>query len=205
MTQNIQDLINKIKTEGVEVSNKHAQEVQGQAKAQAEQIVAQAKAQAGQIVAQAKEQLKKQEEATRATLKQAARDTVLSLRQEIEKFLKRIVSAQVKDGLKAEQMAGLLTAVVTAYVTKNPGTEDVRVSLPEQDVKAFSGGAIKKLQDQLKVSITLEAADHVAAGFLISFDGGKSSFDFSDESLTEYMSAFVNNEIANLLKETDKS
>jgi len=202
MTQNIQDLITKIKTEGVEASQKEAQRIEAQARQKAEASVAQAKAQAEQILAQAKTEQARLEAATRATLKQAARDTVLSLREEISRLLKRVVALQVKESLKPEQMTGLLTEVVRAYVLQNPGTADIRVSLPGKDAKAFSDGAIKKLQDELKVSITLEAADHLSAGFLISFDKGKSSFDFSDESLTSYMTAFVNAEIAKLLKES---
>ncbi len=205
MTQNIQDLINKIKTEGVEASSKKAQEIEQAAQRKAEEIVAKARAQAEQIVSQAKDQAKKQETATNATLKQAARDTLLSLRSEILRRLKAIVSAQVKEGLKPEQVASLLTEVVKAYVAKHPGVSDIRVALPEQQLKAFSDGSLKALQGQLKASITLERADQLSSGFLISFDGGKSSFDFSNESLTSYMSAFVNAEVAKLLKEAGMS
>ena len=38
-------------------------------------------------------------------------------------------------------------------------------------------------------------------GFRISYDAGKSWFDFTDKALTEYMGKFVNAQILDILKD----
>ena len=68
------------------------------------------------------------------------------------------------------------------------------------DLEKLQKGLMAKLQQDVKKGVTFQSTE-IAKGFTISFDGGKSYFDFSDASLAEYLSAALNPEVANLLKE----
>ena len=101
MSQQVQELIEKIKTEGVQAANQKAKEIEGNAKTVAQKVASDAQVQAQRIIADANAQAKKIQESTQMALKQAARDTLLALRKEIETVLRKIISKQVSDSLSS--------------------------------------------------------------------------------------------------------
>ena len=60
---------------------------------------------------------------------------------------------------------------------------------------------IAKLKKELKQPIQFESDDDMETGFAISYDSGKSSFDFTDKSLAKYLSQYLNARVAELVKE----
>ena len=75
--------------------------------------------------------------------------------------------------------------------------------MSQSDLKKLNGGFVKKLQDKLKdQSIEFRASEDITKGFTISFDSGKSSYDFSDESLAQYLTSFLNDQISALVKDS---
>ena len=65
MTQQLQELIDKIKQEGVQQSEKEAQEIIAKAQSQAQQIIDAAKQKADKLIAEAKAEIKRSEESQR--------------------------------------------------------------------------------------------------------------------------------------------
>ena len=203
MTQQIQELIEKIKSEGITAAEEKAKELESKAQEKVNQIIQQAQTQADQIINKAQEQAKKIKETTQLTLKQASRDMLLSLREDIKACLNSIVTPKVQETLTTEHLANILSSLIKNFLssTKNE-SNDIRVYLNPDDLKMLKEGFVKKLQDQLKQPLKFESATEIRKGFAISFDGGKSTFDFSDQSLVEYLSAFLNTEVESLLKES---
>ncbi len=202
MAQQVQELINKIKSEGVEAAQEKAREIEAQARKKAQEIVQAAQIQADQITAQAKDEIKKSEAASRMALQQASRNTILNLHKEIENLLQRIILKEVRDSLSAEQVSELIHTTIKTFLTKASDKASVEVSLNPQEAAKVKDGFLAKLQAQVKKSLHIKASDEIGKGFVISFDGGKSCFDFSDESLAEYLGAYLNRELAALLKDS---
>lgn len=201
MTQQVQELIDKIKFEGVEPAKKQAQEIENDAKLKADQIIKQAKEQADKILADAQQEAKKTEESTRMALKQASRDTILSLRKEIESILGKIISLQVSESLTADQMGSILTAVIQESLKDTKSEADITVAVNKNDLKKLEESVAAKLQKQLKGSVKFQASDDINKGFTVSYDDGKSCFDFTDESLAKYLGNFLNAQISSLTSE----
>jgi vacuolar-type H+-ATPase subunit E/Vma4 len=67
-------------------------------------------------------------------------------------------------------------------------------------LKEVKDGLFKELEAQLKKGILLQASDEVKAGFTISFDAGKSQFEFTDRSLAEYISKCLRPDLAEILE-----
>lgn len=199
MAQQVQDLINKIKSEGVDAAQKQAQDIIGDAQNKAKAIIAEAQAKADQIINQAKDESRKTKESTRIALQQAARDMLLALRKEIEYMLNRIVKNNADKVLSSEELAGLLQAAIKGFLANN-GAADIRVTLDEASLARLKDGFLAQLKDQVKKPITLQTAKAGGKGFTVSFDGGKSAFDFTSESMAGYLSNFLNEEISQLLK-----
>ena len=203
MSQQVQELIDKIKSEGIQVAKQEAGEITKHAQNQASKINEDAMTVSDQLLQNAKEDIKKMQEATHMALKQASRDMLLALRNEIESMLKRIISSQVKDSLSPDQLASIITEVIKGSLEADQSTPDIHVTLNVKDLKKLEENFIAKLQKQVKGSIKLEASDDIDKGFTISYDAGKSSFDFTDKSLAQFLSQYLNSQVSDLLKESD--
>ena len=200
MTQQVQELIDKIKNEGIEAARQKPQEIETEAQKKAQQIIQEAQAKANRMMTDAKEEIKKSEAASRMALSQASRNTLLGLRKEIENTLKKIIIKEVQDTLTHEQLFDLLSTTIKTFLSTASNGGSVEITLKPQDSAKIKDAFLTKLQSQIKKTIEVKASDEVGRGFVISFDGGKSSFDFSDESLAEYLASYLNREIADLVK-----
>ena len=201
MSQQVQELIDKIKTEGVLAADQKAKEIEGGAKASAQKVVADAKTKAKHIIADAEVQAQKTRESTEMALKQSARDMLLALRKEIDGILQKVVAKEIKDSLSPEHLAGMISEVIKGSVKSNLADNDIEVTLSALDLTKLKDGFMAKLQRQVKQPIKFKSSDGIASGFTISFDEGKSCFDFSDESLITYLSTYLNAQVISLLRE----
>ncbi|MBN1870093.1 MAG: hypothetical protein JW847_05930 [Candidatus Omnitrophica bacterium] len=200
MSQRVQELIDKIKAEGVEAAGQKAKEIEDNAKASAQKLIAEAHAKARHIVADAEAQARKTRESTEMALTQSARDTLLALRKEIESVLQKIISRQVKEALSCEQLSAMICEIVRECAKADLAEKNIEVVLSESDLKKLKEGFIAKLQKEIKQPLIFKSADGISSGFTISFDDGRSCFDFSDASLIEYLGAYLNAQVAGLLK-----
>ena len=87
----IQDLVQSIKRDGIEEACKEADAIIADAKAKAEKIIADSKAQAEKNIESANREI----ESSKALIKQAERDAVLSVKKELEKVLGNIMAQKV--------------------------------------------------------------------------------------------------------------
>ncbi len=202
MSQQVQELIDKIKSEGIQAAEKKAGEIESQAKDKADRIINDAKKQGEQFIASAQADIKKMKESTIVALQQASRDTLLNLRKEIQGILHNILTAQVRETMTPEQLSQILEAVIKNYLSHSTAKAEIAVTLSHHDLKILRDGFIKKLQDHLKHPIKFHASAEISKGFTISFDSGKSSFDFTDESLVEYLANYLNPDVSDIVKKS---
>ena len=198
MAQEIKDLIAKIKQEGVEVAQTQAAQIRTEAEHTAMKIISEAKIQAQKIIEQADSQAKKTNDSTRAALKQAGRDLLISLRQEILAMLNRLIKLDLRQALTIEELSGTIAALIK-NAPLSLGSQ-VIVSLKKEDKDKLEQGFLKQLAEQTKKTIILKSVDGIDSGFIISFDAGKSIFDFSSQSLSEYISSCLRPELKEILK-----
>jgi V/A-type H+-transporting ATPase subunit E len=200
MSQQVQELIDKIKTEGVQAAEQKAKEIEEQAKKKAQGILNEAEKRAQELLVKAEADIKKKQDASRLALQQASRDTLLSLKKEIQKLLQKIVTLQVADALTAPKLADMIAEISRKAIETQLVDRGVEVVLNPKDLKEVRDGFMAKFQKQLQQPVEFKAAEDVGKGFTISFDRGKSSFDFSQEALAGYLSVYLNEEMASLLK-----
>jgi len=205
MTQQVQDLIDKIKMEGIGAAEKVANNIKQKAQDQSNKIIEDAKSQAQKIIDDVNQKAKKVQESTYMSLQQASRDTLLSLRKEIENQLQLIIKKEVKESLKVEQLGRVLEAIIKETVSKGVVEGDIVIDVNKDDLDKLKKTAHSKLQKQLKQKIILQSSGDIGNGFTISFDSGKSSFDFTDQSLAQFLSTFLNTQVSDLMKESVKS
>lgn len=200
MSEKLKELLDKINEEGIKQAEEKAKAIESQAKKDAEKIVKDARIKAEKIIGEAEDEIRKTQEATDKALKQAARDLVLSLKDEIKKIFNRIITSESARSLSPEEIAPILKDLIERYVDKSEEISDIKVLLKKDDLEKLKNTFIAKLKDKVKEGIEFRPSPNINAGFSISFDKGKSFFDFTDEGLQEALGAYLNPELAKLFK-----
>lgn len=199
MAEDIKGLIEKIQKEGVQAAEEKARAITEAAEVKAKEIVENAKAGAEKLLSAAKNDIARRQESTNALLKQAGRDLIISLKKEVNAMLEKLILTAVRQALGAEE----LNRIIGALIKECKGKEgvDIVVSLSKEDCEKLKDEMLSRLQAEVKKHVILKPVEDISAGFIISFDSGKSHFDFTDKALGEYLAAQVKPQLAELLKE----
>ncbi len=198
MVQHVQELIDKIKNEGLREAEREAAAITARAREEADRITGEARKEAERITGEAREEAERIQAAVRQALQQAARDTLLTLRDRIVELLSRIVRQEVRKTLTPEVLADLIREAVSRLAASD-GT--AVVELAPSDLDRLKHGFISRLQEELRRPLTFRSTEALGGGFTISLDEGRTRYDFSDEGLAEFLGGFVNTEVAALLKQ----
>lgn len=198
MSEDIQALIEKINQEGIAAAQEKAKGIESQAKEGAEKIIEKAKYESGVMLSQAKEQISRMHEREKDLLKQAGRDFLLALRQEISAVLDKLIVRQAHDTLTPENMFKILNNIIKCVSAE--GKPEIIISLNKEDLKTLEEGFLAKLKKETKNEIVLMPVGTIKGGFVISFDAGKSQFDFSERALAEYIGAFLKPKLKEILQ-----
>jgi len=198
MPEEIKGLIEKIQKEGIQKAQDERQKIVAGAKEESARLIEDARRQADSIIQKAKDESQKHRESVDSALRQAGRDFLISLRSQIEALLNKIISQKISESLTAQEMAKIIGAIVKEYGRKEK-LDQLEVILNKGDLARLKEALLSELANRLTKGITLKPSDNISAGFTISFDSGKSHFDFSDQALAEYLSSYLHKEIAKIL------
>ena len=200
MPEKLKELLEKINQEGIKKAEENTKTIESKAKTESEKIIEDAKNQAKKIIEDAKNQAKKTKETTELALKHSSRDLLLSLKDEIKKIFNKIISSETKKSLTSEDLAVILKALIEKYIKEDGKVSDIRILLNKDDLGKLKNNFLSKLKEKIKEGIEIKSSQNIKSGFSISFDKGKSFFDFTDEGLLEALSAYLNPEISKLFK-----
>lgn len=202
MAEEIRDLIEKINQEGIKAAEEKAQNIEAAAKQRADYILAQAKLEAEEMIAAAKDRISREDEKGKTLLAQAGRDLLLSLRKEINAMLGCIVVSDIQQVLTPEALFKLLLEVVRNY--SGGERNDITIFLNKEDLETLEKNFLHKLIEETKKKIILRPAEEISGGFTISFDSGKSCYDFTDKALAEYIGTYLKPKLNQILQEAMK-
>ena len=118
MEVQLQDLIEKIKTEGVGVAEEKATAIIKEAEEKATIIVKEAEVKAEAIVKKAKEEEERFEKASISSIRQAARNTMIAFRENLISQLDALIKIETLNRYDAEILTTLIPEVVTSMIKK---------------------------------------------------------------------------------------
>ncbi|WP_147614792.1 V-type ATP synthase subunit E [Treponema pectinovorum] len=203
MDTHVEELIDRIKKDGVAVAENSASEKIAQAQKEAEQIVQNAKDEADKILKRAKEETQRMEKASEDAVKQAGRNLLLSFKDSITKELTALVGSEISTAYSKDLLAKLLPEVIKEWV-KNTSAQDVSVLLNEKDLKEVESNLKSALKAEIAQGLTLKADAGVSKGFRIGIKDGEAFYDYSAEAVAELFSAYLNPRVSALMKEAAK-
>src|SRR3989338_4494751 len=200
MSENLKGLLEKINQEGIRSAEEKARAIEEKARQDAEKITRDAKKAADEIVNKAKTEAEKTRVSAELSVKQASRDLLLGLKEEIRKMLNKVIAGEIDKTMSGEETGKILAGLIERYVDKDGSSGDIKVLVKKEDLEKKKGTFMAKLKDKVKSGVEFKPSENINAGFSISFDKGKSYFDFSDEGLIEALRAYLNPELAKLIK-----
>jgi V/A-type H+/Na+-transporting ATPase subunit E len=195
----VQELLDKIKRDGVEHAEAEAAKIRAAAEEARAAIVEAAHKEAKAIVEKAKADAARDEASGRAALKQASRDLVLAFRGEVEKALGLIVRADLEAAFNADTLKNALPGILEAWA--KDGRDDLAVLVPEKDLAALNAYFKEKLAARFKKGVELKPLKNSKAGFRISEKDGAAYYDFSAEAVAGMLGAYLNAQLAAIMAE----
>ena len=197
MDVKLDSLIEKIKKDGLDEAKKVSQDIIQKAEGEAKAIVARAKAQSKTIVAQGQQEAQKLKKNTESSLRQAARDLLIGLRNEINSLLARLIKQRVAKEFEPALMAKLIVAIVGNW-SKAKGA-DLEVLVNKADKQKLESLLYKELKDRAREKIEIKINKTIDKGFRIGIKGDDLYYDFTDEALSETFKEFLNPAIGAML------
>ena len=198
MSEELQGLLNKIQAEGLEKAETERARLVAEAKAQAEAIIAEAKEQADKIRKDAEAEAETSRKKADAAVRQAARDVIISLKDDLQEKLRAVVREAAAQAMTPEAMAGLIAKIAEQFAQNAAsGTE---VILPAREREEAAQKLIGCLPDVLKKNASVQLGRGFTAGFKIGFNNSEVFLDFSDEALAEVICEFVGPKLAAIIK-----
>jgi V/A-type H+-transporting ATPase subunit E len=198
----VQELIDKIKKDGINVATEDANRIRAEAEAEARRIIESAKKEADDIISLGKQDAQRSEKAGIAALEQASRNLILSFRDEIQALLNKIVSDSVHANYNEDVLKNALPELLKAWAQK--GSDDLTVILPENELNKLHGFFSEKFAAELSKGVELKSNRKLTTGFRISNKEGSVYYDFSAEAVAQLFSAYLNPKLAGILKDSAK-
>lgn len=190
MAEELQQLLEKIQHDGVEKANAEAATILAKAKADAAAILKDAESKAAAFRAQAETDAKAFEERAQKTISQAARDTVLEVKDAIGRILEKLLAKDV-----AAALADLSEAAKLALAAVNELGSNADVAAGEKLAAALKA----QLAADAKAGVKVVLDESVGTGFSIRLDGGRVEHDFSESAIVAALAKRLRPDLAKLV------
>lgn len=195
----LQELIDKIKKDGVASAESAADKIISEAEKKAASIISDAEARADSIVKTARAETERMEKASEDAIAQAGRNLIISFRDGINKELSAIVNSETEKAMDKDMLKKLIPETVKAWAAGSDAN-DISVLLPEKDLKLLEAGLRTALKARIAKGLEIKADSSISSGFRIGSKNGSSFYDFSAESVAGLFSAYLNPKTTELMK-----
>ena len=199
MDVQLQELIDKIKKDGVTAAEKEAAKIIAESEKKAESIKKNAEDQAAQIIKDAKAETKRMEKASDEAIIQAGRNMLLSFKDSIVAELDGLIKAETGKALSKDVLGKIIPETIKAWV-KNTDASELSVLLSDKDLKALESTFKTKLKAEIKKGMEIKPDKTLAAGFRIGVKNGAAFYDYSADALAQMFAAYLNPKVAELMK-----
>ena len=192
MAEELQQLLEKIQHDGVEKANAEAAAIVAAAKEKADALVKNAQDAAKAAGEKAEADAKAYAARAEETIRQAARDTVLKVKEDVTRLLTNLLAEDVKAAMAADAVAIAGTAVRELV----SGSTEAEVSVSAKLAEAIRAQLAAQSLDGVKVV----SDETTGAGFTVKLDNGRVEHDFTDAAIAGALAQRLRPDLAALLK-----
>jgi len=197
METKLESLIEKLKKEGVDEAKKIGEKMMADARRESEQQIGEARAKAEEILSTAARKADLLQKNAESAIRQAARDAELALKDRLMGTLDNVFRHEVSRTLSPDVMKTLILEIVSRW---KPGKElDVRLN--KTDLKKLENALFSGVHAKLKETIHLQGTEEDSGGFRIGIKGENVYYDFSADTISEFLKSSLNPRIREILEE----
>ncbi|OHC04075.1 MAG: hypothetical protein A3H23_00965 [Planctomycetes bacterium RIFCSPLOWO2_12_FULL_40_19] len=189
---NLNDIIQKIKAEGIEEAERRSEEIIKEARLTASKILNKAGLDAEAITKEAEEEIRKKEGIGKMALEQAARDIILSIQTSLTEIFDSLIKREYQTVLSGKTLEAILIKLIKGWKKDEMGELNIELLLSESDRNALLEGFLSKLNEEIKTGIELKAHPNIEKGFRVGVKGSHVYHDFTDEGLAEVLAEYLN-------------
>lgn len=205
-TSGVQELIDKLKNQGVNAGQMQAEQILKEAHHQASHILAQAQTEADKLLAEGRHKLEVERKSSHESIKTAFRDTELALRSKVREafsaHLRRLVSLELEDSNFIKQLVLAIAGMKTAEIDQ---ASQVEVLLPSKIFQTDENGTQlsedgkKRMQhlvlgitgDMLRKGVELKSSTDVKGGIKVRLTGKDLELDLTDEAFSDLLLKYL--------------
>ncbi len=200
MDVQLQELIDKIKSEGIKTAEQESARVLKEAEHKANDILADAHDEASSIIAKAKEEAHRFEQTAKEAVKQAGRNTILSLRTRVIEIFDAVIAEETKQAYSLKVLEEAIVSLIKAWSKEQ--VPNLQVLMSSSDLKKIEKQLKSRLAAELKKGVELKPFPQLQAGFRIAMKDGSAYYNFSDQGIAEILAEYLNPKIAEIVRET---
>ncbi len=197
MDVKLDKLIEKIKSEGIEQAEQKKGQILQNAKKDAGKIIEDAKKEADKIISKANDEMEKLHISGKSALKQAERDAVLVTKEKLTKILDAVFKQQISEELNPK----VLIKLIEKMVENSSDDAKMKVLVSPQEIEELEKLLVSKTNKSLADTVEIKVDRGVSNGFRIGKKGEDVYYDFTDESISEFLREFLNPSIKNMLSD----
>ena len=186
--EDLQGLLEKINRDGVEKAEAEAKKIIDDARAKADALIKDALAQAAQSKADAEKTSAAYAKRAAETIRQAARDVVIGVKDSVTTLLENLLEKDVDRALGNETAAAQIVADAIKDLT---GPGEIRCGAK---LAATLNSQLSALN-----SFTVTTDEALGAGFTVKLDGGRVEHDFTAETISTELAKRLRPDLAKLL------
>ncbi len=198
----LQELLEKIKSEGVETARSQAAKIVAEAEAKARNILAETEKEAKSIRETARADATRAVEAGNAALAQSARDLILSFKDRISEMLETAVLSQASVSMTTPVLEEIFPAVLKKSFMA--GMDDISLLLAPDILEKLDRGFAARLGSELKRGVEIKPFDGAPYGFRIAEKNGSVHYDFSAEAVAGLLAKRLNSRLAETVRSAVK-
>ena len=192
MQNKLQELTDKLYSEGLSKGQKEAQEIVSKAKEEANQIVENAKKEYDSIFEKAKNEASDYKLKIENELKMVSRQSIATIKQQIEEsLLKNILSKPINNAMVDSDF--IKTLLKSAIESFNPKDEAIKleVLLPEELKNKLDEAYFNDIKKEFSVGLDISFSKKIGSGFKIGNKNDGYFISFTDTDFEELFSAYL--------------
>lgn len=197
MEVRLEGLIEKIKKKGIEEGKRISQEMINQAKQEADNICQQAKREAEKIIEKAKREAALLQEQAEIAIKQAGRNVVLAVKEQLVQLCDKIFKREIGEFLTPEFMKDLIVEIIKKWDPQKDVVWEVLVN--EEDKQKLEELLFFFLKKEAEKEVVVKVNKKVRRGFRIGIRGEDVHYEFSEESIWEALKSLLGERVIDIL------
>lgn len=195
MENKLQELTQKIYSEGIEKAKIDAEQIVEKAQKQADEITRNANKEALDIIEKARASANEIKRNGESEIRIASKQAISKLRQQIIEIVStKAIEQPVRETFKDKQFVGSLIQKVAACFNNN-----AEIILPESDKDLLYTYFKDNVQAELWKGIEVKFDDNMSGGFRISPKDGNYIISFTDDDFAKYFKGFMRPKTIELL------